>query len=40
MVLCKSEMARGSGRNDEVIADALAAMAHVLAQANKQVTRS
>jgi len=34
LVLCSSEMA--GGRIDAAIAQALAAMAHVLAQANKQ----
>ena len=34
LVLCSSEMA--GGRNDAAIAQALAAMAHVLAQANEQ----
>jgi len=34
-VLCRIEMAGGSGRNNEVIADSLIAMAQVLAQVQK-----
>ena len=36
LVMCRSEMA--GGRDDAAIAEALAAMAQVLAQANKQTT--